>query len=300
MIKRNGLAGSGVSRTQLDLTDSSEFAGRDASGFRPQNFVTYFERNYARPRPQLISPTPEFYLESVSPLMYPCESDLSGAKRAALKTLIDKLAFGELAEGQMGRKLLKLTQDETDRQTLNYYTLEEQRHAEELFALAEHLNLGIDTTKPDKGGQRVVFLTRFLNWGRLVDVANLILVGEVLILALYRELATRIDHSTVERVVRGIIRDEAGHLRYHGERVRCELKQAGWLNRAVLWAVHQFSLALLLFSAYALLRPDLKVLTGLGWKELLKSMESDYNGFFKGEMRFFRNPWFFRLFRLLP
>lgn len=265
---------------------SEQPSSAQSASFDPQAFVTYYERNYTRPRPlpQDSADWPE----------------LSGSKRHALRDFIGKLSFGEAAEGRLATRLASLTADEADRQSLYLYIRDEERHGDELFDLADRLALGLDRHHPDRGAKIAIRVNDLFNFGRITDTANMILVGEVEVLALYRILAERVDHPLVSAVMRHIIRDEAGHIRYHGERIHTELHRAGYWGRLKLKLTHLVGLLAILLSTAFLLRRSIFVITGLGWPQVLAVLESDYNKYFKDEMAFFRSNWVFRFLRLLP
>jgi hypothetical protein len=275
----------------MQFVTKSKLKGQSAIGinspntFNPAEFVEYFERNYARPRP------------------VPHDKEswpvISAQEEVALKDLLAKLAFGEASEGRMGKKLATLTKDETDMASLNWYVKEEERHGQELFWLAEQLKLGLDPEHPTRGAKIAMKVNDIFNIGRVVDVAGLILSGEVVVLSLYREIGTRSSHPLVQAVMHNIVRDEAGHIRYHNDRVYAAFCNTNRFGRLILKTGHVVGLLTVLLAAALLLRSDIRILTKLSWSELLTIVESDYTKCFNHEMSYFRSLWVFKFIRLL-
>jgi rubrerythrin len=251
--------------------------------FNPASFVEYYRRNFERPRPY------EAKSEEYS-------TELPLAKQKALVSLLTKLALGESAEGGMGTNLAGRTNDQEDAESLRWYVLEEKRHGEELARLIALLK--VDALVSGSRFDPAILITKSLNFGRVIDVSNILLVAEVLTLALYREIANRAGHPLVKAVLAEIIRDEAGHVRYHAARLRSALQRKQ--GRGVLKAVHRFGLVVWLFSVYFVIWRDVRLVTGLTWSELLDIFEKDYQKFFgKSEMSFFASRWIFGMVRRL-
>jgi rubrerythrin len=254
--------------------------------FNPQEFVDYFVKNYARPRVSNQIATEDL----------PVSTTLPPLKEKVLNELLLKLAFGEKTEGNMGRRLNRLAKTETDRESLKWYVREEERHGEEFLWLVKQLNLSNKT----QVSKAAIFAANLFNVGRLIDVANLILVGEVILTPFYQDFAKHTTVPLLRETMANIMRDEAGHIRYHGARVRAAFHKTNIFGRLLLIIGHKLGLVAILLSLYFVLWPDLKLLTELSWSEVLAHLESNYQKFFKGDFASFRSRWIFRLAYLLP
>jgi hypothetical protein len=251
-----------------------------AGVYNPAFFVEHFKKNLGRAR--------------VLPIDVGTWPTLSLAEHKSLSALIRKVGYGESAEGDLGEKLAARTADPLDQESLLLYVQEEVRHGKEFFQLAATLHLDVDAVKPGLGGKLTILAGRALNIGRVVDVANLLLLAEVVVLTIYKAVSQHFSHPLVATTFQHIVADESVHIRYHADRVRAELKKGSRRSQIVLKVGHQFALFLVLFSTKLLIGPNIKVLTGLSWSSFLDLVEADYSKIYKGDLLYFRSHWIFQ------
>lgn len=256
--------------------------------FDPAFFVQHFEKNQSRTY---------LFQQSSSSLSSPSITPLLSlnAKKLVVRDLLSKLAAGEAAEGVIGRKLIQLTNNATDQKSLALYIKEEERHGIEFDWLATQYGLELDPAL----GKQAAWVAKLLNFGGLPDIANLVLAAEVVTVPIYREVGQRSQIPLLKQVMEEVVRDEAGHLRYHGARLKPILLKAKFWNRVRFKLIHQIGLFIIVLSARLLLSKDIWALTGLSWREMLSIIEKDYMRFYKNELSVLRVTWLFKVFRFL-